>query len=134
MPTRIFLLAAGLFGAAGVAMGAHGSHGGFEAAAAAQIHVASTYLLLHATALAALAALASQGRYARAPLRLCGFCLTLGTLLFSSSLYLHHALHWPTRLAPAGGGLLILGWIMLVTLPLWRRRNHRRRHGFLTIF
>lgn len=118
---NFFMVMAGLFGVAGVAMGAHGSHGGFTSEASAHISTASHYLLFHAAILGALTAIGLQGRFSRTILRLSGLCLTIGAVLFSGSLYLHHAMQWPMRLAPTGGGLLIIGWALLIILPLWRR-------------
>jgi uncharacterized membrane protein YgdD (TMEM256/DUF423 family) len=39
--------------------------------------------------------------------------LLLGTLLFAGSLAGGALLGWPTRLAPLGGSVLILSWLLL---------------------
>lgn len=96
----------GLFAACGVALSAYAAHG-VEAAARTNLQTAALFALLHGIALAALPR--STGR--RAGL-LALATLALGTLLFSGSLFAHHAMGWPTRLAPAGGSLLIVGWLL----------------------
>ena len=58
----------------------------------------------------ALAALAPQVRTRLA--RLATLVLRLGVLCFCGSLVANVLLHWPTTLAPAGGMLLIAGWIL----------------------
>jgi uncharacterized membrane protein YgdD (TMEM256/DUF423 family) len=58
----------------------------------------------------ALAALAPRAANALAVIALAG--LLLGTLLFSGSLVGAHAVGMPTSLAPFGGGLMILAWLL----------------------
>ncbi len=105
-PQRWLAACGGLFAACGVALSAYAAHG-VEVAARANLQTAALFALLHGIALAALPR--STGR--RTGL-LALALLALGTLLFSGSLFAHHALGWPTRLAPAGGSLLIVGWLL----------------------
>lgn len=105
-PQRALAACGGLFAAGGVALSAYAAHG-VEAAARANLQTAALFALLHGIALASLARSATRrtGLLALAT-------LALGALLFSGSLFAHHALGWPTRLAPAGGSLLIAGWLL----------------------
>jgi uncharacterized membrane protein YgdD (TMEM256/DUF423 family) len=100
-------LAAGLFGAAGVALAAAASHAGGEAL----LRPASTICLAHAPALLALA-LAGE----RLPLSAAAALgLTFGTLLFSGDLLARHVFGsglFPMA-APTGGMILIASWLAL---------------------
>jgi len=108
------LLAAGLLGLTGVALGAFGAHGlkntlestgGLE-----NWKTAVLYQLVHAVALLALAA-----RTERAG-RVVGGCWVIGVVLFSGSLYAL-ALGCPAKfiwpVTPLGGLALLLGWARL---------------------
>lgn len=107
---RMFAAAAGLMGAAGVALAAAGAH----AAGADLLNPASNMLLFHAAAVLAL----SLGGAPRLLLAVGGGLLTLGAALFSGDLALR-ALNG-TRLfamaAPSGGLLLIGGWLSIVII------------------
>lgn len=103
---RSLAASGGLFAAAGVALSAYAAHGA-AAAARADLQTAALFALLHGIALAALSRPAERriGLLALA-------MLALGVALFSGTLAAHHAFGWPTRLAPAGGSLLIAGWLL----------------------
>lgn len=112
---RLLVLAAGLIGAAGVALSAAAAHaGGGNVATAAQ------FLLFHAPALLALG-LFSHSRLSR----VAGLVLLAGLLLFSGDLLIRH--YADTRLfamaAPAGGTLMILGWLGVAGSALRRPRG-----------
>ncbi|MFD2236379.1 DUF423 domain-containing protein [Aureimonas populi] len=113
MAARLLLLFAALFGAAGVAGAAYAAHGA-EARLAA---TAAAIALVHAPALLALA-LAGPGRIRAAALP--GLFWIGGVLLFSGDLAAR--LFLETRLfpnaAPAGGVLLMLGWLSLAPLAV----------------
>ena len=97
---------AALVAAAGVALGAYAAHGA-EGRAADWLRQASLYLLLHAPLLVAL-----LGRHGR----LLGWVrggVLLGLALFCGSLIGAALFGWPTRLAPSGGMLLIVSWLLL---------------------
>ena len=105
-PGRVAAALAALLAAAGVALGAYAAHGA-EGRAAEWLRQASLYLLLHAPLLLAL-----LGRHGR----LLGWVrvgVLLGLALFCGSLIAAALLGWPTRLAPAGGVLLIGSWLLL---------------------
>lgn len=99
---RLFIVAAGLCGAAGVALAAAAAHqGGGNLATAAQ------FLLFHAPALLAI------GLFGRGlALRTGGGVLLAGVLLFCGDLIMRR--YGGVRLfplaAPAGGTLMIAGW------------------------
>ena len=111
---RFPLLAAGLLGLTGVALGAFGAHG-LKATLAAtggleNWKTAVLYHLVHAVGLLALSARSEPavGRIS--------FWWTLGVVLFSGSLYLIAVgapakFLWPVT--PAGGLALLLGWVTL---------------------
>lgn len=100
--------------AAGVALSAYAAHA-VEGAARASLQSAALFALVHGVALAALPRQTPRriGTIALA-------ALLLGTLLFSGSLVGAHVWSLPTRLAPAGGMLMIGGWL-LYALDAFRR-------------
>ncbi len=110
---------AGLMGAAGVALAARAAHAGNDAS----LMTAALFLLIHATAMIGLAALAPAGRW----LAGAGLVLALGTLLFSTDLAIRHfgGSGLFAMAAPAGGVLMILGWlaVCLAALPLLRQKQ-----------
>ena len=106
-PTRAPLAAAGaLCAALAVALAAYAAH----AAAAGQglLQTAAAVLFGHGVALAALAR-GAAGRRRRLALA----ALLAGSVLFAGSLALHALAQVPPRLAPAGGMLMIGGWLLL---------------------
>lgn len=109
IPTRLprwLAFNGALFAAAAVALSAYAAHG-TEGAAQARLQTAAMFAFGHGIALAALAPVASR-RLARAAL----LALYGGVLLFCGSLVFNVLAHWPTTLAPAGGLLLIGGWVL----------------------
>lgn len=88
---------------AGVALSAYAAH----ADGGTRLQPAALMSLVHGVALAALAG-RSDGRVARMAL----LALLMGVLLFSGSLVGAHLAAWSTRLAPAGGLLMIGGWLL----------------------
>jgi uncharacterized membrane protein YgdD (TMEM256/DUF423 family) len=101
----IFVLAGGLCGAAGVGLSAAAAHLGGDNAG-----VAASFVLVHAPAFL-VAGLVGGGRVLRA-----GAWLVLaGLVLFSGDLLLRDlagARLFPMA-APAGGSLMILGWLVI---------------------
>lgn len=100
--------AGGVLGLAGVVVSAASSHVGGGALA----QTAGTFLLLHAAAVLALAALV--GSVARpAVLAAAAVTLTAGVILFAGDLVLAGLWGWRPfpPAAPIGGGLLLIGWI-----------------------
>jgi uncharacterized membrane protein YgdD (TMEM256/DUF423 family) len=127
-PQRFPLLAAGIFGATGVALGALGAHRLepllAERGMAHAWETGSRYHMFHAVAflgLAALAALTPPGA-AASRLRAVAWCWTVGVVLFSGSLY-WLALVGPRPYAivfatPLGGLSLLVGWVLLIAAAL----------------
>lgn len=112
---RFPLLAAGLLGLTGVALGAFGAHGlkaTFEATGGLETwKTAVFYQLVHAVALLALSGRAEPG------MRRAGLWWVIGVILFSGSLYalalgVPAKFIWPVT--PAGGLALLLGWSSLL--------------------
>lgn len=117
MKLNLILMASGILGLIGVALGAFGAHGldstlqGLGTKAAWQTAV--EYQMWHTLALLALARLpASRPRLALAA----GLCFILGILLFSGSLYwlALDGPRWLGPVTPVGGLLLIVGWLLLI--------------------
>jgi uncharacterized membrane protein YgdD (TMEM256/DUF423 family) len=123
--SRRILIAAGIFGLTGVALGAFGAHGlAAKLNAGGMMHAwetAARYHLLHALALlgagawtrvAPAAAVNRLGWVAR--------LWTVGTVLFSGALY-WTALggpRWLWPLPPTGGTLLLAGWACVIAAAL----------------
>ena len=104
------LRVAGVLGAVGVLAGAFGAHGlknveGITDARIDMVKTGATYQLVHAVAIGAL------GRHSpRAAL-----AWTAGTVLFSGSLYAYGLTGHKKfgAVAPIGGSLFVVGWIIL---------------------
>lgn len=110
---KILILAGGLAGAAGVALSAAAAHAG-----GGHVETAARFLLIHAPALLAIG-LAGRGRVMTAG----GGALLLGLTLFCSDLLMRQyvgARLFPMA-APAGGTLMILGWLAVAASPFARR-------------
>lgn len=109
------LVAAALFGLAGVALAALGSH-----AADSNTATAATFLQLHAAALVGLSLLAAHRL-----LRIGAWVLAAGTLLFAGDLlarsHLGAAL-FPMA-APLGGFGMIAGWALVAAGALIGRKG-----------
>lgn len=110
MTGRLFVAAAGLCGAAGVALSAAAAHAG-----GGNLGTAASFLLMHAPTFLAIGLLGA-GRI----LRIGGFVLLLGLLLFVGDLVARH--YAGGRLfpmaAPAGGVLMIVGWLAIAVSAL----------------
>ena len=121
--SRLLILAAGLLGFTGIALGAFGAHALKETltarGSAATWQTAVLYHLIHAVALLALAALAHStgsgpsGGWTNA--RWIGVSWSLGVILFSGSLY-WLSLGGPSILGPVtplGGLAFLTGWLLV---------------------
>lgn len=119
-----FVLIAALNGLVSVAAGAYGRHGPFDAYAREMFSIASHYQLSHALALIGVAWLSSRVNRDRWLVAVAGAAFALGILLFSGSLYWLAISGDPpfSGSAPAGGWLLMLGWIAIIVLAV---RNFR---------
>jgi len=107
--------AGALLAAAAIGASAYASHGIAEPTAQQHLNMAALYAFAHGAVLVALAPRAQAG-FSRLALSV----LLLGTLLFAGSLAGNALMQWPTRLAPAGGMALMLGWV-LVAIDALRR-------------
>ena len=111
-PGRVLAACGAMLAAGAVALAAYASHAAGPDAGA-RLVPAAAFASGHGLALAALAPQA-RGRLALIALA----ALLLGALLFAGSLAGAHFLGLPTRLAPMGGGLMILGWLVYAARAL----------------
>jgi uncharacterized membrane protein YgdD (TMEM256/DUF423 family) len=114
--SRALLAVSGLMGAAGIALAAAGAHMGGE-----NLTSAATFLLIHA---AAVAGLSASGSALRGP-GISACLLALGAILFSGDLAARVFLGgklFPMA-APAGGIIMIAGWLSLTVFALAARRK-----------
>ncbi len=115
---RVLVIAAGLAGFAGVAIGAAGSHlAAGNPASRDLLDIASRYLLVHAVAMlggGVLAQLAIPKRARRLAL-LAGALFLIGVGLFSGGITLHALAGHPVidMIIPIGGVTMMLGWLAL---------------------
>ena len=100
-------LSGGLLAAVAVGLSAYASHGIAAAQAQSHVQTAALFAFGHGLALAALVPSTTR-RMGKAAVCL----LLLGTLLFAGSLVGGALWGLPTRLAPAGGITLMLGWVL----------------------
>jgi len=107
---------AGLAGAAGVALAAAGAHGEGYAA----LTPAAQFLLMHAAAALAVAAIVSRAAHPGGFL-IAALILLIGVSLFSGDIAARTL--WGHRLfpmaAPIGGSTMILGWLVLAAAGIW---------------
>lgn len=105
------IVASGLLGLGGVAVSAASSHAGGGPLG----QTAGTFLLLHAAVVLGIASLVTSCPRP-AVLAVAGGCLTLGVALFAGDLSLAGlgGLRPFPLAAPIGGGLLLIGWLMVV--------------------
>jgi uncharacterized membrane protein YgdD (TMEM256/DUF423 family) len=116
-----WIVAAGLAGFAGVALGAAGAHlAGGDGHGQALIETGSRFLLVHAPALGLVGALARQRPAAL--LDLAGVLLAGGAAVFATGLTLLAVTGSPLAAwsTPVGGFALLAGWLALA-LYGWRR-------------
>lgn len=131
MPGRVlagFMVAAGIHGAMAVGFGAfaaHGAGGLLSPVALDWLRTGSSYQLWHAVALLGIGAL--SGRGSNLVLGAAGSAFCFGAFLFSGSLYLlaFAGPHWLVFATPAGGALLIAGWLLVAIAgcAAFRRRD-----------
>jgi uncharacterized membrane protein YgdD (TMEM256/DUF423 family) len=120
LATRLLIALAGLTGALGVALSAAAAHitGG-------NLTLAAQFLLFHAPALLALAALIAAGAIHPTLAQIAGYVLVLGLVLFCGDLSRRAFAGLPLfpRAAPTGGILLMLGWILVAVSALLRVKS-----------
>ena len=114
MPSRPLIFAAGLCGAAGVALSAVAAHGGTPNTASA-----ATFLVVHAPAFLVIGL-----TIFKRPMRWSAAILLMGLVLFAGDLLARDFVD--SRLfpmaAPTGGFLMILGWLGVALSALLPRR------------
>lgn len=111
---RSLLAVAGIAGALGVGAAAAASHLGQP-----NLTIAADFLLLHAAALIGISLLANRLA------SIAGWVLVVGLALFAGDLTLlslNGASPLPV-MAPTGGGLLIVGWLLLAASAFTGRRD-----------
>jgi uncharacterized membrane protein YgdD (TMEM256/DUF423 family) len=118
---RFPLLAGALLAALGVAFGAFGAHAlrsVLDPTAQDWWQTAVQYQMWHALGLVGIGAARLPGN------RLPAALLTVGTLIFCTTLYLMAlgAPRWLGAVTPIGGSLMIAGWLVLA----WRVARSRR--------
>lgn len=111
--SRPLLVLGALCGAAGVALAARGSHGGD-----ANLTIAANFLIMHAPALIAIAAL-PLGRWSRCA----GWVLFVGLVVFAGDLVARSQIGTPLfpMAAPIGGVGMIAGWLGVAVCALIRQ-------------
>jgi uncharacterized membrane protein YgdD (TMEM256/DUF423 family) len=111
---RVWIGIGGLLGATAVAMAAvaaHGLAGRYDATAIQQVRSALQIQGWHALALLAVALWSRRGGWAA---QAAGYAFAIGTVLFCGDVYaLALAGVHLSGVAPAGGLLLIAGWLLL---------------------
>ena len=113
-PHCILAAIGAVLAAGGVGLSAYAAHGA-EGAARANLQSAALFALAHGIALAAMSPHTPRriGTLALA-------MLLLGVLLFSGSLVAAHFFGVSTRLAPMGGSMIMLGWLLYAVDALRR--------------
>jgi len=117
LAAKLFLSLGAFAAALGVALGAFGAHA-LKARLGADLlavwQTAVQYHLWHALGLVGIGLLA-QHLPESGPLRLAGWLMLAGIVLFSGSLYVLalSGMRWLGALAPFGGACFILGWLAL---------------------
>jgi len=117
-----WLVVCGLLGASGVALGAVAAHALADPQAALAVERASNYQLIHVIAILVL--LGIEGRL----VALSRWLMLAGVIGFSGAIYAKYLLGLTAlgALAPFGGSLLILSWLVLGASALdpHRARDH----------
>lgn len=115
---RLWLFLGALNALISVAAGAYGRHGALDPAAREMFAIAVQYQMAHALALLAVAWLATRCGCCRVLTipNIAGAAFALGILLFCGSLYWFglYGLVPVTGAAPAGGFLMMAGWLALM--------------------
>lgn len=118
----LFLIIAGVFGAAGIALAAAGAH----VAPSAGLDSAANILLFHAVAILGGTALLLQSMLSRQLALIALAAWVLGTILFSADVALRAFVGqrlFPMA-APTGGIILILAWLVLAAAALAKAFDH----------
>lgn len=122
------LLVASLFGASSIILASIGAHGAYEGLSANNLletfSKAVDYSFYNAIALIGLAVLSQL--FEKHHFHLAGYSIALGGFIFQTSLFLYTlaGMKWLTSFTPFGGMLMILGWIMVGVLTIYKPRNN----------
>jgi uncharacterized membrane protein YgdD (TMEM256/DUF423 family) len=118
---RVLIALGALAGLAGVALSAAAAH----VTGPGSLETAARFLLFHAPALLALAALSGTRLIHPVLGRAAGFALAIGLGLFSGDLALRapHGVPLFPMAAPSGGVILMLGWVLMAVAALGVRRR-----------
>lgn len=128
MQSAVWLFLGALNGLVSVAAGAYGRHGPFTDYQREMFAIGAEYQITHALALIACAWLAGRTGACRRLTLAAGIAFALGILLFSGTLYGFGATQTlpVAGAAPAGGFLLMAGWLALMVEAVRRLRSARR--------
>ena len=120
LPDRVLLVLGGLTGLLGVVASAAAAHAG----GADSLKTAAQFLLFHAPAVIGVVALAASGATHRGLTRLAAAALLVGVALFCGDLALRALAATPLfpMAAPAGGIVLMLGWLLVAATAFVRVR------------
>jgi len=118
---RLWLTLAAIHGFVSVACGAFAAHGLKERLSErmlANFETGAKYEMYHALALVAVAWLAST--VPSSTVQAAGWCFTLGTLVFSFSLYVMALTGqtWLGAITPIGGTAMLVGWALLAWVAI----------------
>ncbi|PHK94419.1 hypothetical protein CR162_13050 [Pseudoroseomonas rhizosphaerae] len=115
---RLWLVLGALSGLVAVALSAWAAHGlVLDEADHRRVQSALTMQGWHALALLAVGLLAERRPGARLP-HLAGGCFVLGSLGFCGAVWWLVLRGWSLGIAPQGGTLLMLGWLLLAAAAL----------------
>ena len=125
----VFTLLGALCAFVGVAFGAFGAHAlkaSISPEALAIYHVGVDYQMWHALGLLGIGALHQQNPESPA-LHWAGWCMFMGILLFSGSLYslAIFNIQWLGMITPFGGALFLLAWLFIL-FSFYKKKTTRR--------
>jgi len=120
--TRAWLVAAAMGGLISVVAAAAGRHLAADERTAEVLRTGALYGMIHATALIAIAALATSRARPNRALEVAGWSFSVGMLLFSLSLFALalSGFEWLGWMTPIGGLGLLVGWASLAVAALSR--------------
>lgn len=128
--SKLLLIFAGLFGAASISLAAIGEHSWqallIESQQLNTFRKAVDYVMTGAITLAAIAAV--QMALPNGKFFISGYLITLGTLLFSGTLFIMTIFKLEFSMivfaAPIGGTLMIISWLSIAVIALFTRHQH----------
>lgn len=120
LPDRILLALGAIAGLLGVVASAAAAHGG----GLDSLKTAAQFLLFHAPVVIGLVALIATGAVHRGLTRMSALAILVGLALFCGDLALRALSATPLfpMAAPAGGFVLMLGWLLVVAAAFVRAR------------